>query len=132
MPGSKRGVAAGPWTAFGVLCLVSAGVQLLPLLYGGLEGDLPAALAALHPYAVLPIALSGPFLAARKGVPPIAAFFPPGLFFLLNPFYPGQASFGCALLLLSMLSACAGQAWERRGGGKGPALRRPAPRRRRK
>ena len=128
----KRRAPAGPWTAFGVLCLVSAGVQLLPLLYGGLEGDLPAALAALHPYAVLPVALAGPFLAARKGVPPIAAFFPPGLFFLLNPFYPGQAAFGGVLLLLSLVSACAGQAWEGRGGGKAPVSRRPAPRKRRK
>ncbi len=115
----------GAPAAFGVLCLGSAAVQLLPLLYAGLEGDLPPALAVLHPFlGVLPAALAGPFLAARRGVLPIAAFFPPGLFFLLNPFYPGRASFGCALLLLSLVSACAGQEWEKRARGKDTAGKR--------
>ncbi len=110
----------GPWAAFGLLCLVSVGAACLPLSFRGLEGDAAALLAAVYPWlAVLPIALLGPFLAAKNGVPPIAAFFPPGLCFLLDPFYPGKASFACVLLLLSLAAACAGQEWERRRRGSG-------------
>ncbi|MBQ8136337.1 MAG: hypothetical protein IJ174_02795 [Clostridia bacterium] len=92
--------------AFCLLVFLSALLQCLPLLYG--DSDLGLLLYALHPWAItLPFALVSSFFVSRV-LNPLAAFFPPGLCFLLSPLYPGFAGAGLVILLLSLFSAEAG------------------------
>ncbi len=99
----------GGWAVWGVMCLLSLAGFFLPYAYESMDSA-GLLLYALHPWAwVLPLCLAGPFLASLKGVAPIAAFFPPGLCFLMCPKYPGAAGRALLFLLLSLAAAEAGR-----------------------
>ena len=107
-----------PLAAFLLVCAGGAALGCLPaLLEAAPEGAL-VSLLALYQFALLPLAaLLLPAFAGAWGVPPIAAFFPPGLFYaLLLPRFSLRPSVGVTLVLfaLGIFGACAGQEWKRR------------------
>ena len=99
---------------FAVLALAALALEGVPFLYTLVEGDGGVMLYLLHLYALLPLmAAALPFWAARGGVHPLAAFIPIGLALLLLPTFqsPGMA---LLCMLISLVSAVAGQEWEKR------------------
>ena len=99
----------GGWGVWGIICLLSAAGFFLPYAYERMDSA-GLLLYVLHPWVwMLPLGLAGPFLASLKGVPPLIAFFPPGLCFLMCPKYPGMAGQALVLLLLSLAAAEAGR-----------------------
>ena len=98
---------------FGRLMALSLALQGLGFLYGWIPGETGALLYLLHLYIALPLAaILFPFFAGKKGVHPMAAFFPVGGMLLLLPVYrsPGV---GLICLLLSLVASVAGQEWEK-------------------
>ncbi len=94
---------------FAAVCILSLAGALLPGAYDA-AGSAGEVMYVLHPYLwVLPLCVAGPFLSALGGIAPLIAFFPPGLCFLLCPYYPGAAGTALLFLLLSLFSAEAGR-----------------------
>ena len=94
---------------FALLTGFSLLLQGMGFLYGQIPGEAGALFYLLHLYIAFPLgAMIFPFFAGRKGVHPMAAFFPVGGLLLLLPVYhsPGM---GLICLLLSLVSSVAGQ-----------------------
>ncbi|MBE5770479.1 MAG: hypothetical protein IJE17_06450 [Clostridia bacterium] len=103
---------------FGLLVIFSLLLQLLGFLFGQIPGEAGALFYLLHLYLVLPLgAIIFPFLAGKRGVHPLAAFFPVGGCLLLLPVYhsPGV---GLLCLLLSLVASVAAQEWEKQKNHK--------------
>lgn len=98
---------------FGLLMIIALLLQGIGFLCGKIPGETGTLFYLLHLYIALPLSAAlFPFFAGKKGVHPIAAFFPVGGMLLLLPVYhsPGV---GLICLLLSLVAAVAGQEWEK-------------------
>lgn len=103
---------------FALLLLFALLLQAAGALLGRLPGENGMLLYLLHLYLSMPLgACIFPFFAGRKGVHPLAAFFPVGGCLLLLPVYhsPGM---GLLCLLLSLIASVAGQEWEKQKNRK--------------
>ncbi len=102
------------WIGYAMLIACSVLLQCVTPLYGMLDEN-GLILYLLHPWLFTGIlALTGPFLLSRfRGIPPILAFFPPGLALLLNRAYPDAAP-ALVWMTVSLFCACIGDEMRKR------------------
>ena len=103
-----------PRIAYVLLVACSVLLQCVTPLYGRMNEN-GLILYLLHPWLFTGIlALAGPFLLSRfREIPPILAFFPPGLALLLNRAYPDPVP-ALLWMTVSLLCACIGDEMRKR------------------